>query len=569
MTEITLDNLCEKAERLNEKASTVMIEDRAVREQISEMANLIADTAEHSSSITILTDYDADGICSAYIMHSMLHYINPELSVSVVCNDRREAYGVPKFVEPDADTKYIVLDMGSNELDYIRNTFGRQTIVIDHHLMKDEDTRFMFDISPNLLNPHYLHENDDLNADYCATGLAYRIFTELSKKYPQLYDTVLQNTCSAIACIGTCADVVNLADEHSQNRYIVQKGLQAIMNATEQNMDGTLLYTLDKCGVIKADVTAKDVAFNVAPVLNSASRMSELLHTNGAMLMYKSLMTTDTGRIDLMMKLNQNRKDYVGTLQDGQYQDFIQSERFSDSNIAVYITNNMPSAFCGIIAGKLAEALDKAVICLTYHEDRGIYTGSGRNTEGQSSLKEFMDSVVSSPEANGIAIQYGGHTDAVGISCLNNAELFENAVKAHENELVKEQDMTILKITPEELNAPETIQKLRSLEPVGNGFTVPPVLIEGKIKNLRTLAKREDWKSFSVDGMKVTDWSYSAEKYPQNQSGNVRFPAILNISDFRGTHIELNTVWNRQIYDDFQQEIQAEQQKQKDDYTRY
>lgn len=563
MTEITLDNLCEKAEQLNEKASTVMIEDNAIRKHFSEMADMIATAVKRNSHIEILTDYDADGICSAYIMHAMLHHINPELSVSVVCNDRREAYGVPKFVEPDADTQYIILDMGSNELDYIRNTFGRQAIVIDHHLIEDEDVKFQFEIFPNLLNPHYLHDDDTLNADYCATGLAYRIYTELSEKYPQLHDTVLQNTLSVIACIGTCADVVNLADEHSQNRHIVQKGLQAIGNATEQNMDSTILYTLDKCGVIKPDVTAKDIAFNVAPVLNSASRMSELLHVNGAMLMYHSLMMTDTDKIDFMLEVNQVRKEYSKSLQGGQYQDFVQSKRVSDDNIAVYIADNIPSGFCGLVAGKLAEALDKAVICLTYNENSGTYTGSGRNAKGQSSLKELIDLAVSSPEAEGIEIQYGGHTDAVGISSLNNAELFEKALKACAGEITKEQDMTFLKITPEEISSPEILQKLQSLEPVGNGCQIPPVLVEGEIKNQRTLAKRKDWKSFSVNGMKVTDWSYSAEKYPQNQSGNVRFPAELSISDFRGTHIELNAVWNRQIYDDFQQEIQSEQKMKK------
>lgn len=575
MTEITLDELCKKAELLNEKAGTVMIEDKALREQISKTADIIAETAEQSRKIAILTDYDADGICSAYIMHSMLYYLNPELDISVVCNDRREAYGVPKFVEPDADTRYIVMDMGSNELDYIRNTFGRQTIVIDHHLIEDEDVKFDFEICPNLLNPHYLHDDDSLNADYCATGLAYRIYTELSERYPQLRDDILQNTCSAVACIGTCADVVNLADEHSQNRHIVRQGLQAIGNATQWNMDSTLLYLLDKCGVARHDVTAKDIAFKVAPVLNSASRMSDILQINGAMMMYKSLMTSDTERLDFMLSLNQKRKEYSRSLQDEQYQDFVQYERFSDDNIAVYVADNISSGFCGLVAGKLSEALDKAVICLTYHEDKGIYTGSGRNADGMSSLKELIDEAVVSPEAEGIEITYGGHTDAVGISSLNSVKLLENALKACAKDIVREQDMTVLNITPEELHSEETLQKLQSLEPVGNGFQIPPVIVEGKKVNPRSLKKHDDWKSFSVNGMKVTDWSYSDKKYLCDADGCTKFPAELNISDYNGKHIELNAVWSRQVYDDFQQEIieqneirKARQKKSRNDYTR-
>lgn len=165
-------------------------------------------------------------------------------------------------------------------------------------------------------------------------------------------------------------------------------------------------------------------------------------------------------------------------------------------------------------------------------------------------------------------IQYGGHTDAIGISYLNNAELFEKAVKACAKELIREHDMTFLKLTPEELRSEETLQKLQSLEPVGNGFQIPPVLVEGKIENQRKLAKRDDWKSFSVNGIKVTDWSYSKEKYPHDANGCTRFPAEMTVSDYKEKHIELSAVWNREVYNDFQQEINQEQKISKNDYTR-
>jgi len=564
MKEITIEELYQKAERLNEKAKTTDIEPPFVRRNIAKTAERIANAVGYSDSMAILTDYDADGICSAYIMQKTLQGMNPDLQVDVVCNDRRGAYGVPSFVVPNPDTRYIILDMGSNELDNIREKFGENTFIIDHHLIEDEKVRMEFMFDTALLNPHCLNENDSLNADYCATGLAYRIYTELAEKYPALSEQKLQNTIQVMACIGTITDMVNVADEHSQNRFIIQQGLDVIHHADKNNIDETLHYVLEQTGVLNETATAKDIAFNTGSFINSASRMSSVIQDNGAMLMYQALTGTDTGKIDTLLALNQQRKDMVKALQDDRYHIFLQQERFSDSNIAVYVAENIPPAFCGLVAGKLTEATDKAIICLSWHDDTQTFSGSGRNTAGQSSLKEFMDMVVSSPEAEGIEIKYGGHTDAIGISGLNDADLLISAIKAHEQEMVRqEQEITVLRLPVSEMMNPETVKDLQLLEPFGTGFKLPPVLLEGTISNARTLAGNKSWKSFSLtdadeNSVKITDWSFTREKYPVDIQGQAKFLAEVGISNFRGTHIECSTVWNQQLFQERIQEIEQQ-----------
>lgn len=564
MKEVTLEELYQKTEQLNEKAKTTDIEAFAVRMKIEDTAERIADAAGNSGSVAILTDYDADGICSAYIMQKTLQGINPDLQVDVVCNDRRGAYGVPSFVVPNLDTQYIILDMGSNELDSIREKFGRNTFVIDHHLINREldRNRFMFDAT--LLNPHCVNEDDSLNADYCATGLAYRIYTELAEKYPALSEQKLQNTIQAVACIGTITDMVNVADEFSQNRFIIQQGLDVIHHADRSNIDETLYYVLEQTGVLNENTTAKDIAFNTGSFINSASRMSSVIQENGAMLMYQALTGTDTGKIDELLALNQQRKEMVKEIQDERYHVFLQQERFSDNKIAVYIADNIPSAFCGLVAGKLAEATDKAIICLSWHDDTQTFSGSGRNAAGQSSLKEFIDNVTASPEAEGLQIQYGGHTDAIGISGLNDAELLINAIKAHEQEMTRtENELTVLKLSVAEMLHPETVKDLQMLEPFGTGFKLPPVMLEGTLSNARTLAGNESWKSFKLTdaeqkSVKITDWSFAYEKYPLDIQNQAKFLAELSISNFRGTHIECSAVWNHQLYQERYHEIEEQ-----------
>ena len=564
MKEITIEELYQKTEKLNEKAKTTDIEAPFVRRNIADTAERIAYAAGHSGSVAILTDYDADGICSAYIMQKTLQGMNPDLQVDVVCNDRRGAYGVPSFVVPDADTQYIILDMGSNELDNIREKFGRDTCIIYHHLIEDENIRYSFMFDTALLNPHCLNKDDSLNADYCATGLAYRIYTELAEHYPALSEQKMQNTIQAVACIGTVTDMVNVADEHSQNRFIIQQGLDVIRHADRNNMDATLLYVLEQTKALNETVTAKDIAFNTGSFINSASRMSSIIQDNGAMLMYQALTGTDTGKIDTLLALNQQRKDMVKALQDDRYHTFLQQERFSDNKIAVYVAENIPPAFCGLVAGKLTEATDKAIICLSWHDDTQTFSGSGRNTAGQSSLKEFIDRVVSSPEAEGIEIKYGGHTDAIGISGLNDADLLITAIKAHEQEMTRqEQEVTVLKLPVAEMLNPETIKDLQLLEPFGTGFKLPPVLLEGTLDNPKTLAGNKSWKNFILtdtehNSIKVTDWSFAYEKYPVDMQGQAKFLAEVSVSNFRGTHIECSTVWNHQAYQERIQELEQQ-----------
>ena len=78
-----------------------------------------------------------------------------------------------------------------------------------------------------------------------------------------------------------------------------------------------------------------------------------------------------------------------------------------------------------MIAGRLEEAIDKAVIVLSKKGD--TYTGSGRNIEtNETSLKDFIDSIVQGHEEE-LGIIYGGHKDAIGISRLDNLPVVSGA----------------------------------------------------------------------------------------------------------------------------------------------
>ncbi len=156
-----------------------------------------------------------------------------------------------------------------------------RTATVWLHLIVDDAIRNAFadntDNNKGLLNPHALHENDEMNAQYCATGLAYRVFQEMpalaqnKSIQPQITEK-LENTMAVMAAIGTATDMVDVLDTHSNNREILKDGLRRIDNADEKDLDFVIGNMLARNN-IPDGVTAHQLAFNVGAFLNSASRM--------------------------------------------------------------------------------------------------------------------------------------------------------------------------------------------------------------------------------------------------------------------------------------------------------
>ena len=126
--------------------------------------------------IVFRTDYDADGICSAYILSKAMMAVHPDKKIEVRVNDRRGSYAA--LEDPADDTvQYIVMDMGSNALPALSERYG-DVLVVDHHLVNQAEDLEEIRKNPRFLNPKTIGEG---LCDYCTTGLAYRLYQELNK----------------------------------------------------------------------------------------------------------------------------------------------------------------------------------------------------------------------------------------------------------------------------------------------------------------------------------------------------------------------------------------------------
>lgn len=298
--------------------------------------------------------------------------------------------------------------------------------------------------------------------------------------------------------------------------------------------------------------------------------MSEIAGENGAARMYKAITGDESSaktyrELDFLQEQNTQRKALIGELTTSdEYKAFVQEQRYGndkDNNIAVYqLPDNVPHAFAGLVAGKLAEATDKAILCVTYEDKTQSYSGSGRNTaNNETSLKAFVDSIVArEAEAFGdqqLQMTYGGHSDAIGISALNDITRLEQLVDKFQDDMKQKplEDRTYLDMKLSDISSQETLAKVMALEPTGTGLQLPSVVVEGKENNRNQLYKRQrpDWKSVRIvddetkEKFDIADWAYDEKSYPQFEGNRIALVAEFGISDYKGIHVELTAKTDR------------------------
>ena len=569
--QITLDEMIKKVQDAESRTA----ESPETTAMLQGVAENLADMTMDSAKITVLTDYDADGLTSAYIIQKAIETLNPNCEVDVRPNDRRGSYGLSEqaLQSPDFGKDFgdglVILDMGSPQIPLLEQAYGEGAIVLDHHLVHDADTRKLITDKSNYCNLHVLNPDDDKqNAQYCTAGLAYRVY-ELSGAKEKA-DEKQNNTVLGIAAIGTAADMVDVLDEHSFNRQILKDGVKAIDEATPENFDFVIGYMLFQVR-ISENTTAHELAFNAGAFLNAGGRMSEEMGENGAARAYKAITAPDgkssTFReIDYMQGINIQRKQFVGKIVSSpEYQEQLMEHKFGESreqNIAVLmLPDDVPHAFAGLVAGRFEEAADKAVICLTRNSETGNYSGSGRNPESnETSLMEFMQKAL---EGSDVEIKYGGHADALGVSFLKGEdfEKFKTAIESNTSLMLRKDKEDTISIPLSEFMADDAVDKLKALEPTGIGLQLPSVQLSGtetyrnsRLRDSSTGQNRDDWKRINLnqDGTKltITDWSYSELAYPQSGKKNneIEVTATPSLNSYGGEHIEFTAKFDRGAY---------------------
>ena len=256
---------------------TDRLSDPFLMKGVGKAVPLILNAVNRNEHIRIIGDYDADGVCSSYILKQYLNLIGG--SVDVRLPDRmEEGYGMnPEMIREAAKDRVdliITCDNGVSSYDAVKEAGKRgiPVIISDHH----EVPMPLIDADA-VINPKQPGDTSPYK-ELCGAGVAYKIVSALNTELEcRLKDTgkksiLLEQTSRLLddllpfAGIATIADVVPLTGEtgFSQKKGIKRlrttqnKGLLALINAKQMDI---------------SRISAYHVGFVLAPCLNAAGRL--------------------------------------------------------------------------------------------------------------------------------------------------------------------------------------------------------------------------------------------------------------------------------------------------------
>ena len=346
---------------------------------------------EKNSNITIIGDYDTDGICASAILYKYFLSIGKKVNVFLP-NRMLDGYGltmdtVDKVVELYSPNFIITVDCGIScykEIEYIKSK-GIDVVVTDHHEIPE--------ILPDCL---IIDPKLEVNKSYpfcnlCGAGVALKVVQALSNVKTAL-DYI------SIASIATVADMVPLVDE---NRVIVFEGLK--------RFDDTAPIGVKKL-VKKLDIktlTSTDISYKLAPKLNTAGRLED------ATISYNLFIEEDIDKINKnitkLLQLNDKRVDLCNKVFDD-CERKMPKINVSQVGAIILSSSNWSQGVLGIVCARLVEKYHRPV-CLLTKTSNNEYKGSVRSVPGIN-IFEIMS------QCEDLLLRFGGHEQAGGLGIL-------------------------------------------------------------------------------------------------------------------------------------------------------
>lgn len=436
--------------------------------------------------ILIAGDFDVDGVCASAILYLGLQKTGIKNIRISIPKRETEGFGISlKTVKRAVDEKVgliITCDNGIAQVEAINYAKhnGISVIILDHHEANGDlpNADYIFD-------PVVIKGQCDF-AGYCGAGLCYKFIKELLS-VAGIEDKNFIGKLLAYCAIATVADVMVLREE---NYVFVKNGLKRLNNPSLITKG---LYALvSQLNICHENITAKEIGFKIAPVLNAQSRMSD----DGAYDALKLLLIDDDynyakNYAEKLCQVNDKRKELQKFFKEGA-EEYIRTNCLYGNVPTIIVLDDCPAGLVGIISGNITEKYKVPSIVLC--KSNGLLKGSGRSC-GNYDLKAQLD------KCSHLLEKYGGHKEAAGLS-LKITNLYEltDTLLANSEDFVSE-DVNEIKYDLEisVKDVPKTIELLNKFEPFGNGNPMPVF----KISDFLVTPKAGKYITPVANGMKA------------------------------------------------------------------
>jgi single-stranded-DNA-specific exonuclease len=363
---------------------------------------------KNGEKIAIIGDYDVDGVVSTALMKEFFDKVGYEADF-IIPNRFIDGYGLSKGVIDRIDAELIItVDNGISAFEaanYCKKK-GIDLIITDHHTPSQTLPDAYAIINPKQSECSFVYE------EICGAQVAWFFIGELKKEFGLDID---MREFLDLLTLAIIADVMPLKNI---NRPLVQAGLK--MFETSKRPSIKFLRNSLKKSEFKSD----DIAFGVAPVINSAGRMED------AKIALDFLLAKDYFEASVyysrLLELNTKRKKEEKRV----YKESLEFVK-SDERVVVSVGEDWNEGVVGIVASRIAEKYNKPTIILT-KSNKGYYKGSGRSV-GDIDLYSLLEA------SKEHLLHFGGHKKAAGLALESkNIEPFRKRINQEAKKISKE-----------------------------------------------------------------------------------------------------------------------------------
>jgi single-stranded-DNA-specific exonuclease len=356
---------------------------------MKEAVEKIKASIEKKEKILIFGDYDVDGVSASAIMIKTFEKVGYKVDFYLP-NRFTDDYGLTKEVIDKIKKMYspdliITVDCGiccAKEIEYA-NTLGIEVIVTDHHEIPD--------VLPNKIVVNVKLEDQKYPfKDLCGTGVALK-FAQAFLGFEKAEEFL------PIAAIATIADIVSLTDE---NRAIVSLGMKLF----EKYLPVGLKHLFKENKLNIKTVNSTDIAFKIAPKINSSGRMGEA--TDSLLLYLEENPFKIKEIINKINEYNTKRQKICSEVFDDCL-NMLKNINISNERCIILSSPNWDIGILGIVCARLVETYNRPAFL--FSEKDGILKGSARSLN-DINVHEMLTSM------NDILVTFGGHKMAAGLT---------------------------------------------------------------------------------------------------------------------------------------------------------
>lgn len=453
----------------------------------------------NNERIAIFSDYDADGIPGAVVLHDFFKRIGHLNFENYIPDRHGEGFGLnDKAITELAErgTKLVVtVDCGITDTAEVigANELGMEVIITDHHLPAAPNAA-QAGLPNGSLPPAYAILNPkQSDCAYpekmlCGAGVVFKLIQALISRLRSSTATNYSLPTTHLPLgfekwlldmvgLATLSDMVPLTGE---NRIFAHFGMKVLRKSRRRGLNE--LFSVLRLN--RSELTEDDVGFSVTPRINAASRMGAPMDA------FRLFTATDEAEAAMLArhldKINNERKGKVASLIKEVRRTV---EERGQRSVIVAGNPQWRPALLGLVANSLAEDM-RCPVFLWGREESAELKGSCRSA-GSVDLSLLMR------ETQGIFSDFGGHKEAGGFSTtLEKVHLLEAELERAYEKVRSAYILEALPVADAVLSFDEvtsaTYSEIERLAPFGVGNPKPVFLFENaKIRRMEQFGREK------------------------------------------------------------------------------